>query len=494
MSSSHFDRRTLLVGAASLGATAGSVVAQQAATGAAVVWNARSKPTALPPRREYLIRGAHVLTMDAKLGDLASGDVHVRNGAIVAVGPKIEARGATVIDGRGMICMPGFVDTHWHLWTSMFRPFVRGDNREVGYFPVTNRLGQLMAPEDSYRSVRLGISEALTAGVTMVHNWAHNVRTSEHGDAELAAMRDTGIRGRFAYGPIQGMPNTEPIDFSGHARVKKDWMTGDGGKESADGLLTMGISSRNVGASTLSGAQRGVLTIDMAKKDWNGARALGLPITLHTSGASPIKALEEAGLLGPDVQMVHPLLTTPEERAILKTRGVSYSIAPVGEAGRPASAGVIQLGELLEAGVKVSLSTDHTTNFNCDPFQAMRFLFALHSNRLGAKQPITMKRLVQLATLDGAVDMGLAAKTGSLTPGKRADIILIRTTDPNMAPFGEPYEALVSLAMPSNVDTVMVDGRILRRRGRYMALDHPRIVREAREAALALREKAKWPA
>jgi len=299
-------------------------------------------------------------------------------------------------------------------------------------------------------------------------------------------MRDTGIRGRFAYGSPQGMPDDQPMDFAGIARVQKDWMPNDG-------MLTLGICSRNVGAMSIGGAARGTLTIEMVRKDWEGARALGLPITVHTSGPSPIMQLEEAGLLGPDLQLVHPLLTTPEERAILKQRGVSYSTAPTGEARRPAAVGVIQLGELLEAGVKASLSTDHTTNYNCDPFVAMRVLFALHQHRIGNKIPLTVKRLVQLATLDGAVDLGIADKTGSLTPGKRADIILVRTTDINMTPVGDPYEALVSLAQPGNVDTVIVDGRILRQGSRFTGLDHARVVREAREAAMALRDRAKWP-
>ncbi len=97
----------------------------------------------------------------------------------------------------------------------------------------------------------------------------------------------------------------------------------------------------------------------------------------------------------------------------------------------------------------------------------MRILFALHQHRIGNKIPLTVKRLVQLATLDGAVDLGIAEKTGSLTPGKRADIILVRTTDINMTPVGDPYEALVSLAQPTNVDTVIVDGRILRQSGKF---------------------------
>jgi len=484
MTRTRMSRRTMLKGAGALGAlvaTSGELFGQQPVSRSAAVPGAP-----LPPRRELLVRGATVLTMDPNLGDFETGDVHVRDGAIVAIGPRIDLPNAGIMEGRGMLCMPGFVDTHWHLWTSLLRPFVRADVNELGYFPVSNRLGQLFTPEDSYRSVTLGIAEALSAGVTTVHNWAHNVRSPDHADAELSAMRDAGIRGRFAYGPAQGMPDDQPMDMAGVARVKRDWMPGDG-------LLTFGICSRNIGAMSIGGGARGTLTIDMAKQDWGGARALGLPITLHTSGPSPIKLLEEAGLLGPDVQLVHPLLTTPEDRAILKARGVSYAMAPVGEARRPSSVGVIQLGELLEAGVKVSLSTDHTTNYNCDPFLAMRILFALHQHRIGDRIPLTVKRLVQLATLDGAVDLGISEKTGSLTPGKRADIILVRSTDINMAPVGDPYEALVSLAQPTNVDTVIVDGRILRQSNKFTALGHGKVVHEAREAAAALRTRAKWP-
>src|SRR5439155_669407 len=248
MTRSRMSRRTMLKGATALAAVVGAsgeLLAQQADSRSA------AGPAApLPPRREFVIRGATVLTMDPSIGDLGTGDVHVRDGAIVAVGPRIELTNVQIIEGRGMICMPGFVDTHWHLWTSLLRPFVRADVNELGYFPVSNRLGQLFTPEDSYRSVILGVAEALGAGVTTVHNWAHNVRSPDHADAELSAMRDVGIRGRFAYGPAQGMPDDQPMDMAGLARVKRDWMPGDG-------LLTLGICSRNIGAMSIGGATRG---------------------------------------------------------------------------------------------------------------------------------------------------------------------------------------------------------------------------------------------
>jgi cytosine/adenosine deaminase-related metal-dependent hydrolase len=331
--------------------------------------------------------------------------------------------------------------------------------------------------------VRLGLAEALSAGVTTVHNWAHNVRSPAHADAEIAAMRDTGIRGRFAYGTPQGAANDQPMDIADLARVKRDL--------AGDGLLTLGICSRNVGRDP--NPMRGNVTAEMATKEWGAARDLGIGITLHTSGPSPVNLLNEAGLLGPDVQLVHPLLTTAEERAVLKERGTSYSMSPVGESRRPASAGVIQLGELMESGVRISMSIDHTTTYNCDCFVCMRMLYSLHQHRIGNRIKLTARRLVELATIDGARDLKLADKTGSLTPGKRADLILIRTTDVNMAPVGDPFEALVALAQPGNVDTVVVDGRILRRQGRYAALDHAQVARDAAQSAADLRARANWP-
>ena len=116
-----------------------------------------------------------------------------------------------------------------------------------------------------------------------------------------------------------------------------------------------------------------------------------------------------------------------------------------------------------------------------------------HRQHAVPQMPLPLKRLLQLATLDGAVDLNIADRTGSITPGKRADLVLLRASDTNMAPAGDPYEAVVSFASPANVETVIVDGRILRRAGKFTAADEREIVGEARQAAIALREKAKWP-
>ncbi|MDO9414144.1 MAG: amidohydrolase family protein [Pseudolabrys sp.] len=464
------DRRTVLAGTTALAAATILPSRTHAQSAAA--------PASLPARGEFVIRGAYVLSMDAAVGDFPVGDVHVREGAIVAVAANVAAQGAQVIDGKGMICMPGFIDTHWHHWTTFLRPAMRADDPKKTYFPVTAAVGTHYTPDDSYHSVRLSLAEALAAGVTTTHNWAHNVRSPAHADAEVKAMRDSGLRGRFAYGPAQGMPNDQPMDLADWARMKRDLGN--------DPMIGLGICSRNVDAAN---ASRGAINADMAKKEWGAARELGMGITLHTNGSANIQLLAANNLLGKDVQLVHPLNLAPGDFEVLAKADVRYSISPVGEAGRT---GETQLSELLQAGVKVSLSIDNVTADSCNCFGCMHLMQTLNRHRNAGKYSLTTKRLVQMATIDGAVDLGLADNTGSLTPGKRADIILVKTGTPNMRQIGDPYDALVHQAQPADVDTVIADGRVLLRKREFTGLDFEKVAAESNAAFEALKVRAKF--
>jgi cytosine/adenosine deaminase-related metal-dependent hydrolase len=355
---------------------------------------------------------------------------------------------------------------------------MRADDPKKTYFPVTFALGVHYAPEDSYRAVRLGLAEALSAGVTTTHNWAHNVRSPAHADAEVRAMRESGLRGRFAYGPAQGMPNTQAMDFADMARLKRDI--------GADPMLTLGVNSRNIDGNN---ASRGAINAEMAKKEWGQARDLGLPITLHTSGSASIQLLKDANLLGPDVQLVHPLNTNAADWEVLAKTGTHYSTSPLGEAGR---SGEMQFIEMMQAGVLVSMSIDNVTAERCDCFACMHMLQTVNKHRTGGKFKLTTKKLVEMATIDGARDLGFDKVTGSLTPGKRADIILVRTSSPHMGGDGDAYDALVQLAQPSDVALVMVDGRILHRDGKFTALDYDKLRADGAQSVTALKAKAKW--
>jgi len=426
-------------------------------------------------REEFVIRDGHVLTMDAAIGNLPCADVHVRNGEIVAVGEKLQAPGAHELSGNGMIVMPGFVDTHWHLWNSSLRALVRGDDAQNGYFPVTLRLGPLFTPEDSYRSLRLGLTEGLASGITTVHNWSHNTRTPAHADAELRALSNMGVRARFSYGWGQDRRLDHGMDLEDLARVQRELA-------SDNNLLTLGAAVRTPAANP-----RGAVPIEVVAAEFKGIRALGLPITMHAR-PGVVTLLSQHGLLGPDVQLVHPQGISQEERKLLAATGTTMSCSPVIELlYAQATRGEIQFQELLNEGVQMSLSVDSSAaSANADFFNCMRALLWSHKQRFGSRIPLEAQRLLELATIDGARDLGIADRTGSLTPGKRADILMVRAKDPNIGPVIDPAFALVYSAQPSNIDTVIVDGRILLRNSRFTAVDSEEVMREAAESVNGL--------
>jgi cytosine/adenosine deaminase-related metal-dependent hydrolase len=432
----------------------------------------------LPPRGDFVIRNAYVMSFDSKIGDLPRGDVLVRNGTIMVVGSDIPAPGAEVIDARNMIALPGFVETHFHLWNSFLRGVV-GDG-DMDYFPVMTRIGPAITPEIAYRSVRLGIAEALDSGLTTIHDWSHNLSTPAHADAEIRALRETGVRARFSYGysrELQERPD-QATNFEDIVRVKKE-LTGDS-------LLTMGFAARGPGSTTPEVYRREIeMSLD-----------LELPITIHANRSiaevkkfSRIGMLEKDRLLGPDILLIHTYNATEQERQLMAQAGTMVSAAPF-TASRLAS-GLPYLGDLIRRGVQCSLSVDTTTvGGNVDMFGIMRLALQLNHLRSMNVMELQPRRIVELATLDGAKSLGISHQVGSLTPGKRADLILIRTDDLNTAPFHDPALLIVQSAQPYNVDTVVVDGRVLKRNRQLTAVDVPQVIREATEAQRSVLPRA----
>ena len=433
----------------------------------------------LPARGEFVVRNAQVLTMDPSLGDLSRGDIHVRDGEIIAVGAELAAPGAEAIDGRDMIALPGFIDTHCHIWNSALRNLVGGDP-EMGYFALTFRLGQHYTPTDIYRGVRLGVAEMLYSGITCVHDWSHNIRGPEYADADLRALSSTGIRARFSYGtPQGGISPDEPMDLADLARVQREWFS-----DPNDRLLTLGMASCSLGSSP-----RGAVNIAGLHRDWDGARKLGLPISFHTGRVPGPALLEKEGLLGPEVQLVNPTNYEEADRAAVARSGAHVSVSPREEV---LSLVMPQIVEMLNQGIVVSLSHDTTsTSGNINMFAQMHALMGFQGFGLSAEAPsASARQVLEMATINGARDLGIADRVGSLTPGKRADLILVRATDLNIAPLANPVHAIVRSAQPHNVDTVVVDGRILKHNGQLVALDAEQVAREAAESLAAVRKRA----
>src|SRR5262249_20901730 len=164
------NRRRFLGAAAACGAAGALALPAQGAISLSVA--------NLPARSNVVIRNAHVITIVPGEADLPNGDVRVENGAIVDVGAGLSAPGVPSIDGSGFILMPGMVDTHWHMWTTLLRN-MSGNKPEYGYFPTTTAVGNVYNPRDMYYGTLLSSAEALFSGITTVHDWCHNIITPQ---------------------------------------------------------------------------------------------------------------------------------------------------------------------------------------------------------------------------------------------------------------------------------------------------------------------------
>lgn len=432
---------------------------------------------------EYLICGGFVLTMDPDLGELPVGDVHVRDGEIVAVGERLSAPNAEHIDATDMIVLPGLVDTHWHMWNSLLRGLSDGRDDAQGYFRMCGALGPAFGPADCAAGVALSCAEAIDAGYTTVHNWAHNLRAPEYADAELAVLADSGLRGRFSYGWSNGHPNTEPIDLADLARLHGSWPS--------DGLVSLGMAWRGTGGS--NPAMR--VDASIYRAEIAAARELGIPVTVHASGPptarGQVGVLAKDGLLGPDVQVVHANVADDNEIAAMADTGTTVSVSPFTEL--QIGYGLPRTGDFLAAKIPTGLSVDTTAlSGNADPFAIMKLTHAVENGHAEHEFALTARRTLELATIEGARTMGLDHLVGSLTQGKRADVITVSERGPNLAVRTDPARLLVTAAQPSNVDTVLVDGRILKRDGRLTTLDVAEIGARARASLAGVLGRAHW--
>ena len=467
-------RREFLGGVAALGALGLPGCASLAAGG---------EGGRLPGRGEVVIRNAYVMTMDTKLGDLPVADVHVRDGAIVAVGPNLGASGARSIDGRDMIVLPGLVETHWHMWNTLLRS-MSGDQREHGYFPTALALGKAYLPSDMYQGTRLATAEALNGGITFVHDWCHDIRSPQYAEENLRALRESGIRARFSYGAAQGHPADQTIDLADLERLHRDWAAHSGG-----GLLSLGLAWRGV-----STGATGSVSAAAYRQDFDAARRLGIPISVHANnrkGSDAIALLAREKFLGRDVQVIHATWVSPEEIRALADNGSPVSLSPYTELR--IGFGFPPTGDFLAAGIPVGLSVDTTAlSGNADMFAIMKAIQNIENARALSEFKLPARRVLELATIEGARSMGVGDLVGSLAPGKRADLIMVDTRGVNLAVWSDPAHLLVEAAQPANVDTVMVDGRILKRDGRLTAIDTAQVASESRAALAALRKRAGW--
>ncbi|AZP21688.1 amidohydrolase family protein [Streptomyces aquilus] len=437
-----------------------------------------------------LLRAGQVISMDPDIGDLPQGDVLIEDGRIEAVAPRIDAD-AEVLDMTGRIVIPGFVDTHRHTWEASIRGVAPDATLDDYFVDILDTFAPLYTPEDVYAANLAGALECLNAGITTLVDWSHINNTPAHPDAAIQALTESGIRAQYAYGSA----NTSLADYWFESKIA---IPGDDVRRirtryfaSDTGLLTLALATRGPG----------FCVNDVVTAEWALARDLDIPITVHVAMGrlagrfGMVKQLHDLGLLGPDTTYIHCCYLHEDEWRMVADSGGTVSIAPQVETQM--GHGWPPVMKAIEHGLRPSLSIDVVTTVPGDMFTQIRAAFGAERARLNAdcwqaNMPVpdtmlTARQMLEIATRNGAHVAGLEDRTGSLTPGKRADVVAIDATALNVAPVHDPAAAVTLSADVSNVDTVIVDGVIRKRDGRLTAdvARARRLVEESRDRLLA---------
>ncbi len=422
----------------------------------------KSRNLEQPDENRLVIRGGTVLTMDEDTGDFEQADVLVENGTITEVSPSIDTD-AKEIEARGHIVMPGFVDTHRHMWQGCLRNILPNGRLSDYMRAVQGQARPVFEPEDAYTGNLVSALGALDAGITTILDWSHISNSPAHSDAAIQALYDSGIRAVYAYGSGDNTTkNRHPEDVR---RIKEEFF--DNGSELLTLALATGINSEH----------------------WELARELGLRITVHVNGTGDL--LPVSDLLGPDLTCIHCCNLLDEEWKLLAENDVGVSIASPVE--MIMGHGIPPIQQTLDYGVLPSLSIDVETTVPGDMFSQMQSVFTLQRMQLLARERageenlpelLTAREMLRFATINGAIHNGLDDLTGSITPGKKADIIMLGGDHINTMPLNDAYGAVVTGMGRTNVNMVMVNGKIMKWNGRLVRND----LEEIKERAVRSRE------
>ncbi|MFG2885466.1 amidohydrolase family protein [Streptomyces sp. NPDC048297] len=395
-----------------------------------------------------LLTGGTVVSMDPAVGDLDRGDVLIEDGVIVEVAERIEAPDAEVIDASDRIVMPGFVDNHRHNWQTAFRGI--GADWTFGEWAAAmhGTVKPHYTPEDVYVATLVGRLEALHSGITTMLDWYHVAQGPEHEDAAVAALRDAPARSVFCLGAGWAAPHSVDDDI----RRVRSALPGEG-------LVTMAWGLRGADDTGM----------DALARELELAAELGLRTSLHTGSDGtqrPIADMHKHGLLRATTTFVHGNGLSDEELRMLADAGSSISISP--DVELKMGFGAPMTGRALAAGLRPTLSIDVVPSVAGDMFSAMRVAFAAQRGLDGG---LRSRDLLEFATADAAASCGLDARTGSITPGKDGDIILLCTDDLTVFPVTDPVGTVVSAGHAGLVDTVLVAGRVVKRDGALVDVD-----------------------
>lgn len=400
------------------------------------------------------------------------GDVLVRGGTILDVARSLDVADAEVIDASDYIVCAGFIDTHRHLWQSLYKGLIY----DLGLFEIFSSVygaySLRFGAEDIYAGTLLGRLTALDAGITTLLDWSHNISSDDMEDAGIQALLDAGGRSIFGHG-YKG-DRTVPSELPRYHGVPRS-------HESAARTRKLLPDDDALVSSCYLGLEPGwFISLEACKKEFEVARDLGMRISIHIASVdenhepfASLKAMHEAGIMGDDVTYVHLTGATDHEFELIADTGGTASLCPQVDSHIFAPP---PTGRLLTAGVRPSLSLDSAGCGSEDFFSQMRAALDVERtiHRAGF-QPrpegyqLTLADVFGFATIEGARAIGQEHRLGSIAAGKVADLLFIDATTPNMIPVLDPVAAVVFHANVSDIDTVLVGGAPVKRDGKLLA-------------------------
>ena len=420
-----------------------------------------------------LIKGGSIVSMDAAIKDLPQGDVLVDNGRIAAIAPMLAADNAEIIDARGMIVLPGLINAHVHTWQSALRG-IAGDWTVGKYMQAMHGgLAGHFRPEDVQIANLMGALNALNSGTTTLVDWCHVNRTPDHTDAAIDGLAASGARALFLHGspkpdakPGERHYSEIPMPRAEIERLRKGRFAGN------VGLVTLGLAILGPSYSTR----------EVTVSDVHLARDFGLIASMHVGGGivmqpDGFQRLLDDGLIGGNFNIVHGNDMAHELIRALAGKGAQFT--STAEIELQMGYGDPLTGVLQACGSPMSIGTDVEPASRGDMFSAMRTTLQHERHRrtleilsqTGSRPldiPVTCRQALEWATINGARMAGLDSQVGSLTPGKQADIVLLRADDLSMFPVTDAIASAVMQGGVASVDTVLVAGRIVKRDGRLL--------------------------
>lgn len=425
-----------------------------------------------------LFKNAQIVTMD-KNGSVKTGDVLVKNGVIAQIGSSVGVLADTVIDATGKVLLPGFIQTHIHLCQTLFRG--RADDLELMDW-LKRRIWPLEAAHDEesvYYSAMLGIGELLRSGTTTILD----METVHHTDSAFRAIEESGIRAlsgkvMMDHGDEVPQPLREKTAQSLQDSVDllEKWHGRDNGRisyafcprfvVSCTEELLMGVRdlSKLYGVKVHTHASENKGEIGLVERD---------------RGMRNVVYLDRIGLASPDLILAHCIWLDEEEKRIIKDRGVKVTHCP--GSNLKLASGVAEVPDLLGRHIQVGIGSDGAPcNNTLDMFSEMR-MTALAQKTLHGPTAMNAKQVLRMATIGGAEVLGMEDEIGSIETGKKADLILLELNEFHAYPSFEadPYSRIVYSAGYSDVDTVMVGGKLLMQNKLLLTVDKGTVLREA---------------